>query len=99
MGDGSQKSGSKKTPADGKSAMSPNGGSEAEGQSMGRSQKQSAGMEGMENDSQEDSYEDGDGMDGDMDGGQESADEMGDLPSQNEMKRELIVAIEEEMRE
>ena len=50
MGDGSQKSGSKKTPADGKSAMSPNGGSEAEGQSMGRSQKQSAGMEGMEND-------------------------------------------------
>jgi hypothetical protein len=26
-------------------------------------------------------------------------DEVGDMPSQNEMKRELIIAIEEELRE
>jgi hypothetical protein len=35
------------------------------------------------------------------DGGdkEESMDEIADLPSQNEMKRELIIAIEEELRE
>ncbi len=30
---------------------------------------------------------------------EESMDEIADLPSQNEMKRELIIAIEEELRE
>lgn len=35
----------------------------------------------------------------DDDGKEESGDEIADLPSQNEMKRELILAIEEELRE
>ena len=33
------------------------------------------------------------------DGKEESMDGVGDMPSQNEMKRELIIAIEEEQRE
>lgn len=37
--------------------------------------------------------------DDDADDGKESMDEIADLPSQNEMKRELIIAIEEELRE
>jgi hypothetical protein len=37
--------------------------------------------------------------DEDGDQKEESMDEIADLPSQNEMKRELIIAIEEELRE
>jgi hypothetical protein len=37
--------------------------------------------------------------DEDRDQKEESMDEIADLPSQNEMKRELIIAIEEELRE
>ena len=46
-----------------------------------------------------------DDQDGDDDGQdlddqkEESMDGVGDMPSQNEMKRELIIAIEEEQRE
>ena len=43
------------------------------------------------------SDEDRDGEDEDQK--EESLDEIADLPSQNEMKRELILAIEEELRE
>ena len=47
-----------------------------------------------------DSISDDDGQDdGDDDNKEESMDEIADLPSQNEMKRELIIAIEEELRE
>lgn len=51
----------------------------------------------MESDSDKDDDED---EDEDDDGeGKESMDEINDLPSQNEMRRELIIAIEEELRE
>lgn len=43
--------------------------------------------------------DDDDDDDDDMNEGKESMDEINDLPSQNEMKRELIIAIEEELRE
>lgn len=45
-----------------------------------------------------DSNKDDDDEDND-DHQDESNDEINDLPSQNEMKRELIIAIEEELRE
>ena len=41
-----------------------------------------------------------DNMDEMEDGGlDEGVDDIGDMPSQNEMKRELIIAIEEELKE
>jgi hypothetical protein len=52
----------------------------------------SQGESGSDKDDEEDE-------DGDEDGKEESMDEIADLPSQNEMKRELIIAIEEELRE
>ena len=46
-----------------------------------------------------DQDKDDDDDDVDDDQKEESMDEIADLPSQNEMKRELIIAIEEELRE
>lgn len=52
----------------------------------------SQGESGSDKDDDEDEDQDDDNK-------EESMDEIADLPSQNEMKRELIIAIEEELRE
>ena len=90
---GSEKSGAKKTPADGKSVQSPHTQSEAEGKSKTASERQSLGKDmGSEEEGSDEHGED-------MDDEPGSEEDPADLPSQNEMKRELIAAIEEEMRE
>lgn len=97
----SEKSGSKKTgktPMDLKSAQSPH--TQSEKYDKLGSEKQSLGKghlsQGESGTDKED--DDGDG-EGDGQDKEESMDEIADLPSQNEMKRELIIAIEEELRE
>ena len=98
VGGPSDKSGSKnkKSHMDKQSAASPHARSEAE--SLGQSHKQSIGKQGAGQFSQSDSDDPKGGMDSDEEV-DEPMDEINDLPSQNEMKRELILAIEEELRE
>lgn len=92
----SDKSASKKSHAkaamqDGRSAQSPN----AQSEKFTQSERQSLNK----HQSQMDSVSDEDGDDGDDDGNEESMDDVAGLPSQNEMKEELKIAIEEELRE
>ena len=72
------------------------GASHTEKSKGGASEKQSIGKHQSQ---QESGSDGGDGGDVDGDGKEESVDEIADLPSQNEMRREMILAIEEELRE